>query len=268
MTWDGGKGRLYQCLINLMPPHLTYIEPFLGGGAVMLKKRPAALNIGLDLYERAVDQVACELAPAYLASGDQVSSLLPPVGVAIAVNGGASVSPSVPILANVVTNGDAPARYLFGVVDSLSWLETAAVYSQTLIYADPPYLRETRIQQRPLYRYEFDEADHVRLLSILLSLDCMVMVSGYWSELYADMLVDWNVLSFPSYTRSGRSVDEYVWMNYAKPDRLHDYTFLGDDYRERERITRKKRRWIRILRDMDVLERRAILAAIVDDGLL
>jgi DNA adenine methylase len=37
---------------------------------------------------------------------------------------------------------------------------------------------------------------------------------------------------------------------------------LGDNYRERERIKRKKMRWVNRLRKMDLLERRAILAAI------
>jgi site-specific DNA-adenine methylase len=35
----GGKGKCYQRLINLMPPHQTYIESHLGGGAVMRNKK-------------------------------------------------------------------------------------------------------------------------------------------------------------------------------------------------------------------------------------
>ena len=51
MSYPGGKNGagVYQTIINLMPPHETYIEPFLGGGAVMRLKRPAALNIGVDI---------------------------------------------------------------------------------------------------------------------------------------------------------------------------------------------------------------------------
>jgi len=49
--YPGGKngGGAYQTLINLMPPHSVYVEPFLGSGAVMRMKRPAGVNIGLDL---------------------------------------------------------------------------------------------------------------------------------------------------------------------------------------------------------------------------
>ena len=48
-----GSG-MYQTIINLMPPHTTYIEPFLGTGAIMRLKPPAQKNIGLDLNIEAV----------------------------------------------------------------------------------------------------------------------------------------------------------------------------------------------------------------------
>ena len=37
-----------------MPPHSTYIEAFLGGGAVMRHKRSALCNIGIDLDEHVI----------------------------------------------------------------------------------------------------------------------------------------------------------------------------------------------------------------------
>jgi hypothetical protein len=40
-----------------MPYHTVYIEAFLGHGAVLLHKRPAQRNIGLDLDPRAVQEV-------------------------------------------------------------------------------------------------------------------------------------------------------------------------------------------------------------------
>ena len=51
VTYPGGKNGsgVYQKLINLMPPHRTYVEAFLGGGAIMRAKRPAVINIGIDL---------------------------------------------------------------------------------------------------------------------------------------------------------------------------------------------------------------------------
>lgn len=45
---------LCQPLIALMPPHSTYIETHLGGGAIMRRKPGALRNIGVDLDERAL----------------------------------------------------------------------------------------------------------------------------------------------------------------------------------------------------------------------
>jgi hypothetical protein len=63
-------------------------------------------------------------------------------------------------------------------------------------------------------------------------------------------------------TRGGRLATEWVWMNYPHPLHLHDYRFLGEGFRERERIKRKKQRWVNRLHSMPILERRALLAAI------
>ena len=62
-SYPGGKAGagVYQKLINLMPLHTVYIEPFLGHGAVLLRKRPARLNIGVDLYDQAVQKVRTRL---------------------------------------------------------------------------------------------------------------------------------------------------------------------------------------------------------------
>jgi site-specific DNA-adenine methylase len=50
---------LCQAIIALMPPHDTYIESHLGGGAIMQRKPPAARNIGVDLNERALGRFRC-----------------------------------------------------------------------------------------------------------------------------------------------------------------------------------------------------------------
>ena len=45
---------LCQAIIALMPPHDTYVETHLGGGAIMQRKPPALRNIGIDRDERAL----------------------------------------------------------------------------------------------------------------------------------------------------------------------------------------------------------------------
>ena len=53
-----GSG-LYQNIIAIMPPHDTYIETHLGGGAVMQKKPPARLNIAIDIDPEALASFDC-----------------------------------------------------------------------------------------------------------------------------------------------------------------------------------------------------------------
>ena len=46
---------LCQPLIGMMPPHDVYIETHLGGGAIMKRKPPALLNIGIELDAKAIE---------------------------------------------------------------------------------------------------------------------------------------------------------------------------------------------------------------------
>jgi len=51
---------LCQAIIAMMPPHETYIETHLGGGAIMMRKPAALHNIGIDRNERALARFACD----------------------------------------------------------------------------------------------------------------------------------------------------------------------------------------------------------------
>jgi hypothetical protein len=50
---------LYQNIIAMMPPHDTYIETHLGGGAVMRNKPPAQNNIGIDIDPKPLKSFDC-----------------------------------------------------------------------------------------------------------------------------------------------------------------------------------------------------------------
>ena len=59
---------LFQNIIAMMPPHDTYVETHLGGGAIMKRKPPAADNIGIDLDPEALSQFDCSY-PVHLVNG-------------------------------------------------------------------------------------------------------------------------------------------------------------------------------------------------------
>ena len=215
MTYPGGKNGsgVYQKIINLMPPHEVYIEPFLGKGAIMRNKQPTARNIGIE-------------------KDTDVQSFW---------------------------QHETDIDFITG--DGINFLKTHPFQGNELVYCDPPYLQSTR-SGRQLYRYEMTDEQHIDLLETITDLPCMVMISGYWSQMYADHLKNWNTASFEAMTRGGKTATEWLWFNFQKPVALHDYRYLGENYRERERIKKKKSRWVANLKTMPVLERQALLSAI------
>lgn len=44
LKWHGGKHYLAKALIDLMPPHVHYVEPYFGGGSVLLEKDPVGVS--------------------------------------------------------------------------------------------------------------------------------------------------------------------------------------------------------------------------------
>ncbi len=62
MGYFGSKATsgLCQAIIAMMPPHDTYIETHLGGGAIMKRKPPALYNIGIDLDPQALAEFECD----------------------------------------------------------------------------------------------------------------------------------------------------------------------------------------------------------------
>jgi len=76
MTYRGGKGSLFRQLINLIPHHETYIEPYLGMGAVMRKKRPALRSIGVEIDPKVASQwLGNEVENLSIVNGDALRFL-------------------------------------------------------------------------------------------------------------------------------------------------------------------------------------------------
>jgi hypothetical protein len=191
MRYPGGKGKIFQHVINLLPPHNTYVETHLGGGAVLRHKKSSATSIAID-------------------RDPQVITFW---------------RKTFPHLATYVEG------------DAIEFLSSFPFCKDDVLYCDPPYLPSTRRRSK-VYRYDYREDDHERLLKALRRLPCRILISGYPSELYRAKLAGWNVYPFTAKAHDGLRL-ENLWFNFVPPSRLHDSRFLGRDFREREMIRRR-----------------------------
>ncbi|MBV1876650.1 MAG: DNA adenine methylase [Pseudomonadales bacterium] len=195
-----------------MPPHATYIETHLGGGAI-IKRKPAALNnIGLDLNPRALSRF----------------------------------------------NANYPVELISACAHD--FLAKYAYDGHELIYCAPPYLTSTRSHKRK-YRFDYTDDDHVKLLETLNTLPCAVMLSGYPSLLYDQLLSGWRTLEIQVMNHGGVRTKK-IWFNFT-PDRFFWSSFAGKNHTDRQSIKCKASNWAKNYKAMGNQERLAVLAAIM-----
>lgn len=154
MSYLGSKAAsgVYKKIIAEMPPHDTYIEMHLGGGAVMLRKLPALHNWGIDIDPETVEAFN-QGKPDFL---DRLADTL------------------------FIDAGDA--------VEFLCCFDYVSA-GRVLIYSDPPYLHEKRSSSAG-YQHENTVGDHCRLLHCFCSMpeNVSVIVSGNPPSVYDNAL--------------------------------------------------------------------------------
>jgi DNA adenine methylase len=154
--------------------------------------------------------------------------------------------------------------------DGIAFLESYAFTGLELVYCDPPYLISTRSKTSYgcggslRYKHEMADVDHRRLLRVLEVLPCRAILSGYDSPMYREALGKWIHTKFQAMTRKGLR-DESLWSNFPPPTtELHDYRYLGSEFREREGIRRMVKTHVARLKRLPPLVRGAIVRAIGD----
>ena len=70
----GGSG-VWQRIISGMPPHTTYVEPFLGSGVILRAKQAAAVTVGVDADDRVVQAWREKFPAVRVVCGDAISWL-------------------------------------------------------------------------------------------------------------------------------------------------------------------------------------------------
>jgi DNA adenine methylase len=95
----------------------------------------------------------------------------------------------------------------------------------TLHFVDPPYMLELRSRTGRragggTYRHELTAAQHAELLAMLRALRGMVVLCGYPSALYDDLLPDWRRIERAALADGARSRTEVLWINPLAAERL------------------------------------------------
>lgn len=85
--------------------------------------------------------------------------------------------------------------------------------SDTTIYLDPPYVKSTI--SGSYYPHEMTDDDHRALLDAADQHPGPVIISGYYSDLYAARLAHWDVFTTTTQVSSGDQRTEYIWINQA-----------------------------------------------------
>lgn len=93
----------------------------------------------------------------------------------------------------------------------------------TLHYADPPYVHETRREVngrvREGYRHEMTEEDHLALMVHLNTLLGAIVLSGYDSDLYRDRFTGWDrIENDGAYTLHAKPRTEVLWLKNVHRD--------------------------------------------------
>lgn len=254
LNYPGAKWGMAKEIVDLMPPHRSYIEPFFGSGAVLFSKPKSAIetvnDIDNDIFnfftvlreqpEELARMIA--LTPYARAAFDDAHNNrgTDPLdrayrfAIRSKMGRGFKTYQKTGFKIDVAGRQGAYAtRYWAEMPDNVRSLAARLKevqienrpalelirrfnYDNVLIYADPPYLLDTRGGKQ--YRHEMSEQDHLDLLDALLQHKGPVILSGYPHEMYDRELKGWSRITRKSYNQNCDQRTEVLWCNYALPE--------------------------------------------------
>lgn len=259
LKWPGSKWSLASRIVSLMPKHNIYLEPFFGSGAVFFTKTPCNTEILNDLDSEVVNLFKCirdypeelanliyftpysreEYKNSYERSGTDIErarqflirSNMARAGMQYYTSGWRHAGPVLGSIRKQRVVGEwnkLPSRILEvanrlkdAEIENTDAVELIKKYNHKdcLIYVDPPYLLSTRKQR--YYNMEMtDEEEHRKLIEVLKNHSGPVMISGYDSKLYNNLLSDWTRHEFKAQAEQGKKRTEIVWTNFKSSNQL------------------------------------------------
>ena len=253
LKYPGAKNRLVDWILEYVPEHKVYLEPYAGSLAVLFNKERSHIETVNDLDGDVTNffrvlrdngeelRRRIELTPysrieyidAYKEQGDKIErARLFAVKCWMGFgcgnlyqngfkSGQQTHSPNpAKAWAELPSTMLLAAERLKGVqIENLPAIELIGRYNteDVFIYADPPYLHGTR--KNYLYKHEMSDSEHEELLETLLKHPGKVLLSGYDNELYNDFLSGWNKVHRRTRVEGGLLRTEVLWMNYEPEQR-------------------------------------------------
>ena len=237
--YPGGKGGegVYQTIINQIPPHEVYIEPFAGGAAIFRHKRLAEQTI------------LCEQNPeqAEKLRNDQEVN-----GVKVIHGDGLQLMQlhSLPPIAG---------RRTVWYCDPPYPLDTR---TKREVYGDQEWTDDDHWKFLDL-ALKLGGTSPLAASDVGYPISHFLLISTYPNKLYEQVLRYWRRIEFEAMTRGGVKRTEWLFMNYAAPTELHDYRYYGRNKRQREVIRRAGRsmaRKIKARHARDPLAAKAVMS--------
>ncbi len=251
IKYPGAKWTMANWIIQHMPPHQIYLEPFVGAGAVFFNKDRSDIETLNDLNgdivnlfrvmrERLADLCAAiEMTPWSREEFDTSYERdgLPDIERArkflvlcwqshkmkLGQRTGWKKESTGLHRKNYTREWDrlperlrvAAERLKEAQIEKRCGLEIISRHrsDRVLIYADPPYILSTR--SSGLYRNEMAITEHETLLRLLCDHPGPVLLSALEHDLYSLRLKGWEKKTFRQSTSSGRQNDEILWINPA-----------------------------------------------------
>lgn len=255
VRYYGGKFRIAPWIIGHFPTHRVYVEPFGGGGSVLVRKARSYAEVYNDLdgeivnlfrvardrgdelcraialtpFARDEFDLSCEPSDDPLEQARRTmvrcgmgfgSSALSKVKTGF--RGSATRSGTHPAMdwaAQPDNLRDVVARLRGVTIENRDAVEVARYHDAgtTLHYCDPPYCHETRTWQnaKDAYRHEMTDDDHRRLADVLKGLKGMVVLSGYPSPLYDELYHGWATATKEALADGAKKRTEKLWFNAA-----------------------------------------------------
>ncbi len=250
--YPGSKQRIAPWVLQYMPEHHSYLEPYFGCGAVLFNKHPSKIETINDLddevvnffkvlrdqteeliekvlftpYARMEYEESHVVDPETLTSVERARNFLLRTGMSygyrlnekvgfrrdIAGREAAYTVKQWNKLPQIIA--EAAERLKMVQIEHKPAIELIKEFNnrKVLIYADPPYVFRTRSQMQ--YPHEMSDEDHMEMCLTLLEHNGPVMLSGYENEIYNDLLHGWRKESIKARAEGNKERTECLWMNY------------------------------------------------------